>query len=61
MDYRLHEIQQLAEILEHEATGRPFDRTHAHKLAVTLAEHQPEIRNSMMLICERLKHGDVRA
>lgn len=60
MDYRLHEIHQLAEMLEHEALGRPFDRAHAHKLAVTLAEHQPEIRDSMQLICERLKHGDAR-
>jgi hypothetical protein len=60
MDYRLHEIHQLAEMLEQEASGRPFDRAHAHHLAVTLAEHQPEIRDSMRLICERLKHGDAR-
>lgn len=60
MDYRLHEIQQLAQMLEHEATGKPFDRAHAHQLAVTLGEHQPEIRHSMQLICERLKHGEVR-
>lgn len=60
MDYRLHEIQLLSEFLEHEAMGRPFDRAHAHQLAATLAEHQPQIRDSMQLICERLKHGDKR-
>lgn len=60
MDYRLHEIHQLAELLESEASGRPFDRAHAQRLASTLAEHQPEIGNSMRLICERLKQGDAR-
>lgn len=61
MDYRLHEIHQLAEMLESEAEGRPFDRLHAQRLAASLAEHQPEIGNSMRLICARLKHGDVRS
>lgn len=61
MDCRLHEIHQLSEMLEHEAMGRPFDPAHAHRLATTLAEHQPEIGDSMRLICERLKHGDMRA
>lgn len=60
MDFRLHEIQQLQELLEHEALGRPFDRARAHQLALTLAEHQPEIRDSMRLVCERLRTGDIR-
>lgn len=60
MDYRLHEISLLSQLLEDEALGRPFDRAHAQELAATLAEHQPQIRNSMRLICDRLKHGDVR-
>lgn len=60
MDFRLHEIQQLSEMLEHEALGRPFDRARAHQLALTLAEHQPEIRDSMRLVCERLRAGDIR-
>lgn len=60
MDFRLHEIQQLQELLEHEALGRPFDRARAHQLALTLAEHQPEIRDSMRLVCERLRTGDFR-
>ena len=60
MDFRLHEIQQLQELLEHEALGRPFDRARAHQLALTLAEHQPEIRDSMRLVCERLRTGDMR-
>ncbi len=61
MDYRLHEIRVLSEMLENEASGRPFDRAHAHRLASALAEHQPEISNTMRLICERLKQGDVRS
>lgn len=60
MDYRLGEIRQLAECLEAEASGLPFDRHVAARLASTLAEHQPEIRSSMRLICERLKQGDAR-
>jgi|AGTN01.1.fsa_nt_gi hypothetical protein len=55
MDYRLHDIRQLSEMLEAEASGRPFDRHHAHHLAAILAEHQPEIGDSMRLICDRLK------
>ena len=61
MDYRLHEMQQLSVLLEHEAAGRPFDRGRAHSLAATLAEHHPEIGNSMRLICDRLKQGDARS
>jgi hypothetical protein len=60
MDYRLHDIRQLAEMLEAEALGRPFDRHHAHRIATTLAEHQPEIGNSMRQICDRLKYGEAR-
>jgi len=60
MDYRLHEIRVLSELLENEASGRPFDRVQAHRLAASLAEHQPEISNTMRRICERLKQGDVR-
>ncbi|MCR6631562.1 MAG: hypothetical protein NVV74_16815 [Magnetospirillum sp.] len=60
MDYRLHDLRQLSELLEAEANGRPFDRTHARRLAQALAEHQPEIGNTMRLICERLKQGDAR-
>jgi len=61
MDYRLHDIHQLSELLEHEAHGRPFDRARAQHLAATLAEHQPEIGETMRLICDRLKQGDIRA
>lgn len=61
MDYRLHEIHLLSELLEHEAQGRPFDRARAHHLAATLAEHQPEISDSMRLICARLKQGELRS
>lgn len=60
MDYRLQEMHQLSELLEAEACGRPFDRARAHHLAGTLAQHHPEIGNSMRLICERLeRHGPV--
>lgn len=61
MDYRLHEMHQLSELLEHEASGRPFDRGHAQRLALTLAEHHPEIGQSMRLICDRLRQGDSRS
>ncbi|MBX9634695.1 MAG: hypothetical protein K2X44_06905, partial [Magnetospirillum sp.] len=61
MDYRLHDIYQLAEILEAESNGRPFDRAQGQHLALTLAEHQPEIGNSMRLIAERLKQGERRS
>ncbi|MBC7907591.1 MAG: hypothetical protein H7Y60_12715 [Rhodospirillaceae bacterium] len=54
MDYRLHDISQLAQILEAEACGRPFDRALGHRLASTLAEYQPEIGNSMRQIAERM-------
>lgn len=54
MNYRLHEIRELQELLEAEATGRPFDRGHARHLASRLAEHHPEIGASMRLIAERL-------
>lgn len=60
MKYRLHEIMQLSELLEHEATGRPFDRARAHQLALTLAEHQPEIRDTMQRVCERMRGGGIR-
>lgn len=54
MDYRLQEISQLAEILEAEACGRPFDRAHAQRLAHNLAQHQPEIGKTMRQIAERM-------
>lgn len=60
MDYRLHEIDQLSELLENEALGRPFDHAHAQRLALSLAEHHPEIGNTMRQISDRLKPGDVR-
>ncbi|HLO79048.1 MAG TPA: hypothetical protein VK196_21540 [Magnetospirillum sp.] len=55
MGYHLHEIEQLAVLLESEAAGLPFDRGHALQLASKLAEHHPEIGNSMRLITERLR------
>lgn len=60
MNYPLHEIQALTELLSHEATGKPFDRDLAHRLASQLGEIQPEIRLTMQLVCQRLKAGDVR-
>lgn len=60
MDYRLHDIRQLADLLEAEASGRPFDRHHAQHLALTLAEHQPEISNTMRQISERMRQGEAR-
>lgn len=60
MDYRLHDMSQLAEILEAEACDRPFDRVQGQRLALVLAEHHPEIGNSMRLIAERLKQGERR-
>lgn len=60
MEHRLREIVQLSELLESEASGKPFDRTRAQQLALTLAEHHPEMGNSMRAIWERLRQGDVR-
>jgi hypothetical protein len=54
MDYRLHDIYQLSEILEAEACGRPFDRAQGQRLAFSLAKDQPEIGNSMRQIAERM-------
>ncbi len=62
MSQNLHELRQLSALLEAEATGRPFDRAHAHHLATRLAERLPEIGQSMRLICERVApEGQVRA
>ncbi|HTH17910.1 MAG TPA: hypothetical protein VL974_14725 [Magnetospirillum sp.] len=59
MDYRLHEMHQLSELLEAEANGHPFDRARARLLAGALAEYHPEIRNSMRLICDRLERHEI--
>lgn len=61
MDHSLRDLRQLSVFLEAEASGRPFDRAHARRLALALAENQPEIGNSLRLIGERLKQGDHRA
>lgn len=61
MDFQLHDIRQLSEFLEAEASGRPFDRRRAHHLARTLAESCPEISMTMRLICERFNAGEARA
>ncbi len=54
MTQNLQELRQLSALLEAEASGRPFDRDHAHHLANRLAERHPEIRQSMRLICDRV-------
>jgi len=53
MNSRRQEIRQLAEMLEAEFHGRPFDRKAGHHLAARLAEYHPDMRSSMRLICER--------
>lgn len=58
-DYRMHEMRELCDILEAEATGRPFDRARARSLADVIARHHPEIGNTMRLMTERL-HGALR-
>lgn len=55
MEYHWHEIRELSSLLEAEAEGREVDRTRAHHLASTLAEHHPEIRHSMLLIRDRMR------
>lgn len=55
MDYRWHEISQLAALLEAEIAGHAVDRAKAHHLATTLAEHHPEIGNSLRMIRERMR------
>ena len=57
MTHNLQDLRQLSALLEAEATGRPFDRDHAHNLASRLAERHPEIRQSMHQICERIGSG----
>jgi hypothetical protein len=55
MTQNLQDLRQLSALLEAEATGRPFDRDHAHHLACRLAERHPEIGQSMRLICDRIR------
>ncbi len=61
MSHRWHDVRQLSDLLEAEAAGQPFDRTHARHLAHSLAERHPEIRQSLRLICDRFEaEGQVR-
>ena len=57
MTQNLQDLRQLSTLLEAEASGRPFDRDHAHHLASRLAERHPEICQSMRLICDRIGSG----
>lgn len=60
-DYHFEDMQVLSEMLEAEASGRPFDRARARQLAQFLGGNHPEIGKTMMLMCERMKAGDARA
>lgn len=61
MEYRLRDIRQLSDFLEAEASGQPFDRGQARCLALKLAEHHPEIRDTMRRIHARLLAVDGHA
>lgn len=53
MKYRWEEIDQLAEILEAEAAGRPVDYQQARSLAERLVTLCPDIARTMNLAAER--------
>lgn len=53
MKYRWEEIDQLAEILEAEAAGRPVDYRQARNLAERLVTLCPDIARTMNLAAER--------
>ena len=49
------DIRMLCDFLEAELEGRPYDRSLAKELAHNLGQKFPSIRNSMSLLCERVK------
>jgi hypothetical protein len=59
-EYHMEEMRVLCELLEAEVSGRPFDRAEARRLAQTLASKHPEIGQTMLLMCERIKTGEKR-
>ncbi|MDO8606809.1 MAG: hypothetical protein Q7R40_09765 [Phaeospirillum sp.] len=54
MQYRWEEIDQLAEILEAEVAGQPFDLNLARDLAERLIRLCPDIARSMSQVIDRL-------
>jgi hypothetical protein len=62
MQYRWEEIDQLAEILEAEAAGKPFDMERARQLAHRLTELCPDIARTMNMVIARVdRHSQVAA
>lgn len=57
MKYRWEEINQMRDILEAEIRGHQFDREHARRVALTLAEKFPDCAQSMGRIAERMIRG----
>jgi len=61
MQYRWEEIDQLADILEAEASGQVVDARVAHSLAQRLVELCPDIALSMRRVAERYSEKAVVA
>jgi hypothetical protein len=59
------EMVRLADLLDAEANGRPFDRNEAGRLAVQLRDLCPEIAGNMQRIADRMspagRHDPVAA
>lgn len=57
MKFRWEEVNQMRDILEAEIRGHHFDRAHAHRLALRLAEMFPSCALSMGRVAERMSSG----
>jgi hypothetical protein len=54
MKYRWEEINQMRDFLEAEIHGHSFDREHARRTALHIAEKFPDCAQSMNQIADRL-------
>ncbi|BAE49896.1 hypothetical protein [Paramagnetospirillum magneticum] len=54
-------IKRLTDLIEAEYHGRDFDRHEAYRLAMTLAEASPEIRDTMRRVASRMTPSGLQA
>lgn len=54
-------VKRLTDLIEAEYHGRDFDRREAHRLATTLAEMSPDIRDSMQRVASRMASAGIES
>lgn len=58
MKHRWDDVRQLSRLLEAEAAGMPIDHALASRIAAALADRHPDIRDTLLRICERMQAQD---